>query len=240
MTIITKPVSNCENTRLKKDESFNFKEKLLKFESRHFKRDATIPRPFLRVDDSIGLFFIASPWGDEKASHLAFEEIVRNLKAMREDREATTPFEKLEVLNPLENDLRIATLFANDKIFRTLNDQEYSSSLELTILMRHQRQIVWLTSGGHQIQYLHRGFKSNVCGQMAHQECPLPSHMMGIDRTCWLSCGSFQFQEDSKIIVISDSAVTIPPAAEFGVELNELANFQTSRPVSFWVVAPVF
>ncbi len=192
---------------------------------RHFKKDFSIPRLASRVENDLNLVLLATPWGDESAAEIAFDEITTYLKTSHDDTEATSAYEKMETLNHLENSLRSALLVANEKIFRTVNKAEYISAVELTAVIRHKHQVAWLTSGGHQIQIKTQLSSSIICGAVPHLTCPLPSHLVGIDRTCWLQCGSLDYQPQMKIHIFSDGAVQPLSGTEYPV---------SNKTTSFW------
>ncbi|MFN8945535.1 MAG: hypothetical protein ACK5WZ_13040 [Pseudobdellovibrionaceae bacterium] len=191
---------------------------------RHFKKDLLIPRLSLREEKDMGLILLATPWGDESATTLAFDEIIGHMKSSQDDTEATTAFENIEILNQLENDLRTAVLIANEKVFRTINGAEYVSALELTIVIRRKHQIAWLVAGGHQLLIQNGNHFSIICGAIPHPTCPLPTHLVGVDRSCWLQCGSLNRDQGQHISVFSDGAAQRVPD-QFPV---------SNRPVSFW------
>lgn len=192
---------------------------------RHFKKDFAIPRLASRVESDLDLILLATPWGDDTAANVAFDEIIGYLKTTHDDTEATSAYDKMETLNNLENNLRSALLVANEKIFRTINQAEYLSALELTAIIRHKHQVAWLTSGGHQIQMVNQASFSTICGAIPHASCPLPSHLVGIDRSCWLQCGSLDYQPQMQMMVFSDGSVQPFTGGQFPV---------SGRSTSFW------
>lgn len=192
---------------------------------RHFKKEFAIPRLVSRIENDMGLVMLATPWGDESATSLAFEVIIDYLKSSQDDIEATTPFEKMEILNKTENDLRAAVLLANEKIFREINRGEYVSALELTLILKSKYQMTWLTTGGHQLQIRSGDFAALVCGSLPHPSSPLPSQLMGVDRHCWMQCGSCNSNSQLEFIVNSDGSVQASPTNSFPA---------SPRPVSFW------
>lgn len=201
----------------------------MKLNHRHYKKDRLIPRMISRTENDLNLVLLATPWGSEAATQLAFDEIITHLKSHQEDIEATTAYEKIETLNQQENDLRSAVLLANEKVFQNINRSEYISALELTVLWQRKHQITWLTSGGHQIQVHTPHFFSTVCGAIPHSHCPLPPHLVGSDRFCWVQCGSFNKEQGLKCLVFSDGAVQ-----------SKAEHPESSRAVGFWAAEVLF
>ncbi|MDZ4660082.1 MAG: hypothetical protein SGJ18_00550 [Pseudomonadota bacterium] len=190
----------------------------MKFQERSYSGKIFRPRPEIYFSDENRLLIVATPWGPRSAAKKVSQIILDYFSAAAQDMEATSPFEKLSCLSPIANNLRIATLLANDKIFREENKTEYTSGVELFAASIEKNDVVWLQVGHPNVLLARTG--KGVIPLGSHVDLaldiaagskilpPLPSQLIGLDMSCNLTIGSFRPQINDKLILVSRSAMS--------------------------------
>lgn len=190
----------------------------MKFTERSYSGKMFRPRPEIHFSAENKLLIVATPWGVRSGAKKTVETIVDYYSSSQQDLEATSPFEKLSCLSPTANALRIATLLANDKLFREENKNEFQSGVELFAAAINAYDVSWLQVGHPNILLGRKGrgliplgshvdLSLDVSG--SHKVlAPLPSQMLGLDPTANITIGSLRPQPDDRILLISRSAMT--------------------------------
>ncbi len=175
------------------------------------------PRPEIYFSEDTRLLVVATPWGARSGAKKTVEIIVDYYTSSLQDMEATSPFEKLSCLSPVANSLRIATLLANDRLYREENKSEFTVGVELFIAAIDRYDIVFIQVGHPNILLARKGRGLIPLG--SHMDlaldisgtnkvlAPLPSQMIGLDPNANMTIGSFRPQTNDQIILISRSAM---------------------------------
>lgn len=172
-------------------------------QTRQFKNSNPIPTPIIRLNDDFKLLLAATPWGSPQASETAFGEVEQYLSAALQDSEVTTPFEKFEFYQARVNELRISMMLANEKIYRTLNREEYISALEITILHFHHQTLNWCSVGNHQLSLLREGELESIAVQSSANTCGFPDVMLGLYHQCLPRSGSLVLKPKDRLFLQS-------------------------------------
>jgi hypothetical protein len=187
----------------------------LKFEERPYSGKTFRPRPEIFIDPQSHLVVVATPWGPREAARKVIDRIGDYLSLAREDREATSPIERLSCLSTQANNLRIAALLANEALYRDDNRSEYRSGVELFAAMLEENEFVWVQAGNPQILLGRRGRNLLPLGSQVDLSFDLstgseilpalPGHLLGLDNTLNLSINSFRARAGDRVVLLSHS-----------------------------------
>ena len=219
------------------------------FNERPFSGRTFRPRPEIYLDSAGKTLIVATPWGPREAARKVIDRMNDYLSLAREDMEATSPFERVSALSMHANRLRIATLLANESLYREENRDEYRSGVELFAAVLEEDELVWLQCGNPQILLSRAGRKPLPLGSQIDlsfdlSEGPdllpgLPSQMLGLDSSLNLSLNSFRARSGDTVALISHSHL---PEGVFGMKGADVNVDALSRMIAasspnhaFWV-----
>lgn len=222
----------------------------LTFEERPYAGKTFRPRPEIHIDEAAQSLIVATPWGARSAAKKVIERMNDYLSLAREDDEATSPFERLSCLSNQANNLRIATLLANEAVYREDNTQEYRSGVEVFAALLDENEVVWVQAGGphillgrHGRTLLPLGSNIDLSYDLSDQETgwlpPLPSQLLGLDSSINLNINSFRSHPGDRVVLLSYSHL---PELLFSLpdeqrELEPLSKrLATEQPdMAFWL-----
>ena len=219
------------------------------FTERPFSGSTFRPRPEIFLDQETKTLIVATPWGSRESARRVIERMKDYLSIAREDAEATSPFERLSCLSTHANRLRIATLLANEALYREENKNEYRSGVEVFAGILEDDEFVWLQNGNPQILLSRPGRKPLPLGSQIDLSFDLsegsellpglPSQMLGLDSSLNVSLNSFRARPGDKVALISHSHL---PEAVYGLQDSQLTVESMSRLIAtacpdhaFWV-----
>lgn len=206
------------------------------------------PKPHIYEDES--LLVILSTWGVGDQASRIVDEIVKYVSAATGDVEVTSPFEYVTSLSKEANYLRVATLLANDFVFRGENRSEYTSGYEVIILLKTDDQLTWAHVGGPHL-LLKRAQRplvplvtqydlSTELSKTIQLLPPLPSKLLGMDSSCQIVCGDTHIQTHDQLVLTSCSY--LPPAfwvesQETSINLEKATHWMTQADpeTPFWI-----
>jgi hypothetical protein len=221
----------------------------LAFSERPFSGTTYRPRPEISIDADGKTLIVATPWGPREAARKVIDRMNDYLSLTKDDIEATSPFERLSCLSIHANRLRIATLLANESLFREENRNEYRSGVELFAGILEDDEFVFLQSGNPQILLSRAGKKPLPLGSQIDLSFDfsegtdllpgLPSQMLGLDSSMNLSLNSFRARPGDRIALISHSHL---PDSVFALDSDDVTVDSLSRLMAgaspnhaFWV-----
>jgi hypothetical protein len=219
------------------------------FEERPYSGDFFRPRPEIHFDNSSGLLIVATSWGAREAGRKVIEHMLDYLKLVDDDVEATSPFERLDCLSGTANNLRIATLLANEALYREDNQTEYKAGVELFACSFFENEMAWLQLGHPQVLFCKgQGFPCCVGGstdlafEMSSHVTPLPplpNSLLGLSASLNLSIGQQRINSSDKLVLMSHSAL---PAEIYQLPTSQITLdaliSQVSKPnrnEAFWL-----
>lgn len=219
------------------------------FSERPFSGTTFRPRPEIYLDAETRTLIVATPWGSREAARRVIDRMTDYLSLAREDVEATSPFERLSCLSTHANRLRIATLLANESLYREENRTEYRSGVELFAAILEEDELVWLQAGNPQILLGRAGRKPLSLGSQIDLSFDLsegtellpglPSQMLGLDSSLNLCLNSFRARPGDKLALISHSHL---PDVVYTLGDDQLTLDSISRQIAnaspdhaFWV-----
>ncbi len=173
------------------------------------------PKIFITEDES--LLIIATAWGATESAQKVITLMSDYLQAAKNDLEVTTPFEYLSCLSNTCNHLRIASLLANDMLYRDDNQDQYRSGVELFAAVKKHSEISFVQLGSSNAFLLRpqmnpipltTGFDLSSDLSQGEYLPPLPANMLGLDTTCNLQISSFKAQPTDQILLINRSFLT--------------------------------
>lgn len=222
---------------------------MLKMEERPYAGKTFRPKPEIHIDSDMGLVIVATPWGAPSAARKVIERMTDYLALAHQDNEATSPFERLTCLSSHANDLRIASLLANEVLYREENRHEYTSGVELFAAIIAESEFVWAQVGNPQIllsrpgrDLLPLGSQIDLAFDLSEGQSllsPLPAQLLGLDPTVNMNINSFRARRGDKLVLLSHSH---PPESLYATKDDEIQIDSMSRAlarlhpdVAFWL-----
>ncbi len=220
-----------------------------KFESRPYSGSSFRPRPEVYADADTNLLLVATPWGARSSAKRVIDKILEYYTLAKGDREVTSPFERLTCLSTAANNLRTATLLANEMLYREDNRNEYRAGVELFGASFVDNEFVWLQVGQPQILLSREGERLMPLGGYVDLSLDLsegkellpalPNQLLGLDSTVNVSMNSFRAKPGDRIILMSHSS---PPPLLYGLGRETLTLDHISRvlaksdpDLAFWI-----
>ena len=208
-----------------------------KFAYRPYSGKQFRPTPEVHIDDKT--LIVATPWGNRDAGKKAIDRILEYLILCNEDREATTPFQRLSCLSAGANNLRIAALLANESIFREDNRVEYRNGVELFTMSLSEGELIWIQIGQPQILLARKSRQViTLAGAMdlsfdmsdGEELMPsLPNQLLGLDSSLNLTINSFRPQNEDQLVLLSHSQL---PREIYQLSSNEFELDHMSQQLS--------
>lgn len=218
------------------------------FEQRPYSGKNFRPRPEIHLDSEAKLLIVATPWGPRTTARKVIDRMLEYFLNAKQDREATSPFERLSCLSDAANNLRTAAFLANEMIYREENQDEYRTGVELFTASFEDNEFVWLQTGNPQIllarknrHMLSLGTYVDLAFDLSERELlpALPNQLLGLDSTLNLTINSFRAQDDDQIILLSHSSVpkTVYNLKESEISLDSLSRAlaHTQPDVAYWL-----
>lgn len=184
-----------------------------RFEERSYGGKLFRPKPEVHIEEDGSLGIIATPWGPRSGARRAIDIMKDYILSARQDMESTSPFQKLTVLSPLANSLRVGVMLANDSLYREENRSEYVSGVELLVFSHFSGEMAY-AQVGHPNLFLARGGQPwtplttqiDLASEFSHGEKPLPplpQNLVGMHTTTNLNVSSFRVQPSDRLIFLS-------------------------------------
>ncbi|MCB9027217.1 MAG: hypothetical protein H6625_12920 [Bdellovibrionaceae bacterium] len=207
------------------------------------------PQPIVIEDLEKSFLSIATPWGAKTTAEKSSEIIQEFYQSARGDQEATSPFEFVTSLSQEANDLRMAILFANEKICNSVNQSEYLSGCEFLTMTQVGNEVHFVQIGQPAIYLLRNGIPllpmachidmSMNFSSRKELLSPLPTQLLGIESSIDFSVNTFIPQSRDKILFLSR---TFAPSsflnisyenANMDVLVNAMSKENPENP--FWI-----
>jgi len=212
------------------------------FQQRFFSGTAFLPRPVVDIEKGTNTLIVVTPWGSPDLAKTTIEVIKEQLSTSGDETAVTRVTKYVEGLSDDANHLRSAALFANEHLFLKDNLNEYIGAAEIALITIQDQMISWAQIGApHVLLCNDRGFQP-ICytpdwsGQM-RQSSPLVSKALGLERSCYLNCGTHRFEKTDQLFLISRS--TLPakiysnPQTDFNKMSRILIDHDGDSP--FWI-----
>ena len=221
----------------------------LKLDERSFSGKTFRPRPEIHVDVQSRLAIVATPWGPRAAAKKAIDRMTEYLALAREDREVTSPFERLSCLSGPANNLRIAAMLANEVLYREENADEYNCGVELFACVIDEGEMVWVQAGNPHIllarpgrALLPLGSQVDLAFDLSEGDSmlpALPSQLLGLDSTLNLNINSFRTRPGDRVLLLSHSHLPeilfTMKEADASLDSISLAVAKTHPEIAFWI-----
>lgn len=188
----------------------------MKFQNRSFVENKNYrPKPLVYFNDDSHLLVVLTPWGSGEYAESALQTIVNYLSSTRDDREATSPFQKIPSLTPQANALRTSILLVNDQLYKNQNKKEYVDSFEIFVGILKEKEFSWI-SYGHPHILLSRQNKTILPLSLDLDHAldlqrdnrslpPLPRSLVGVQSYLELPVKSFVPQANDQLVLINRS-----------------------------------
>lgn len=209
---------------------------------------SSLPKPEVFFDAQEKLLIVATPWGNPSGAKKIVTTIADYYLATKTDKEATSPFRRLDYLSTAANNLRIATLVGNEMLYREENRNEYRSAAELFVGTYSENELVWIQLGAPSVCLHRKGevllplrVQLDLASELESSLLalpPLPSQLIGISPEPNISVQSFCPRETDSLVLVSRSWL---PGKIFGLEPNIEIFSQLSKTLAehsdepFWL-----
>jgi hypothetical protein len=197
------------------------------FEQRFFSGTLFVPKPVIEFERASNTLIIATPWGPSEQAQRVIEIIKEQISsdgAPTAETAVTRVARHVEGLSDEGNRLRTATAFANEQLFLRENTSQYTGAVEVAVISIQNQFLSWVQLGSpHILLRNQKGFQP-LCytpdwSWQLHQKSPLVSQALGLERSCYLNCGTHRLQKGDDILLISRSTL---PAQIYAAEDNRL------------------
>ncbi len=212
------------------------------FRQRFFSGQNFLPRPVIDIEKRTNTLIVVTPWGSPDIARTAIDVIKEQMAASGDETAVTRVSRYIEGLSEEANHLRSAALFANDHLFLRANGKEYTGAAEIALITIRNQYLSWVQLGAPHILLCNdRGYQP-VCytpdwSWQLRQSAPLVSKALGLERGCYLNCGTHRFDRNDQIFLISRS--TLPPTlyASPQANLEELSRLlvEENAEAPFWM-----
>lgn len=207
------------------------------------------PKPILRWEIENQFLMVATNWGAIDSAHKILDEIAKYVTAAQGDVEVTTPFEFLPQLSPQANALRIATLLANELIFRSDNRNEFVAGIELCLILKTKSQLSWLQVGQPHL-YFKQGASLiqplSIIPDLSFDHitpnkatAPLPKDMLGTESILMPHVGHCLVHPNDQLLLISrpQAPADLGLLTQNSIDLKEitLSLTQENQDSPFWL-----
>lgn len=206
------------------------------------------PKPLIFSQSDGSLIVVVTPWGQPEHAQKVMDEIVNYVSATSGDVEVTSPFEFLTCLSDDANYLRTSLLIANDQLYRSENKNEYLSGVEAVVLMKNKQKVSWAQIGSPHILIKKTNMSltpyaidfdlSFDLTKNNNLLAPLPGKLLGIDRSCQISCGDINVDDGDQLLLLSSSLLpaALWVACSDGVDLDKVTKAMVSEQAEmpFW------
>lgn len=200
----------------------------MKFDHRIYSGSSFRPKPEIHFDENGGLLIIATPWGSRSSAKKAIETITDFVHSSVDDPDFTSPFSIMSCISSLANHLRIAVMLTNDTIYQEDNRDEYTTGVELLVLMKKGPQIAWAHVGhpailldrpGHDLQPLstHYDLSMNFSGKDSELP-PLAGEFIGVYPTSNINVQTMHCMPGDSLVFLSRTAI---PASFYASQDNQ-------------------
>jgi hypothetical protein len=194
------------------------------FKQRFYSGQNFLPKPVVDIEKTTNTLIVATPWGSPELARSAIHMIKDQIGTVSEETEITRVTQVIEGLSDEGNQLRSAAMFTNENIFLRDNAKEYTGGVELALISVQNQFLSWVQIGTpHVLLRNDRGFHP-ICytpdwSWQLKQKAPLVSKALGMERSCYLNCGTHRFEKQDHIFLISRSTL---PAQIYGFENSDL------------------
>ena len=183
----------------------------MKLTERSYSAKNLRPRPAIHAEPDGSLLIVSTSWGSSENAQRVNEDIVKYVQAALADVEVTSPFEFLTCLTDETNYLRIATLIANESMYRSDNKSEYAVGVETLILLRRGSMLAFAQVGsphfliqreGRHLAPVSVGYDASLeIGGTQEDLAPLPQQLLGVDAALNVRCGDFRIEDSDRLIL---------------------------------------
>ncbi|MCB0420841.1 MAG: hypothetical protein KDD61_07585 [Bdellovibrionales bacterium] len=202
----------------------------MKFDHQIYSNNLFRPKPEIHFSPDENLLIVATPWGNRNSAKKAIQTISDFVNSSVDDPDFTSPFSIMSCISSLANHLRIAVMLANDTIYQEDNKNEYTTCLEIVVIMKNGPQISWAHVGHPQIFLSRQGLASQPISthydiSLNYSEPnriapPLAGEFIGVYPTSNINVQTIHVHSGDSLLLLSRSEV---PESFFGKQTSQLS-----------------
>ncbi len=214
----------------------------MQFKQRFFSGQTFLPKPVIDIEKTTNTLIVATPWGAPELGKSAVEMIKEQIGSVSTETEVTRVTQVIEGLSDEGNQLRAAALYTNENIYLRENAKEYVGAVEVAMVSVQNQFLSWVQIGApHVLLRNARGFQP-VCytpdwSWQLKQKAPLISKGLGMERTCYMNCGTHRFEKTDHIFLISRSTLPAKLYAQEKADLDTISKvlIDSDPETPFWI-----
>jgi hypothetical protein len=212
------------------------------FNQRFFSGQFFLPRPVIDIERKTNTLIVSTPWGSPELAKNSIDTMKQQIGSVSVETQVTQVTRAIEGLSDEGNQLRAAALYTNESIFLHENAKEYVGAVEVSMISVQNQFLSWVQIGApHILIYNDRGFQP-VCyapdwSWQLKQKSPLMSKALGIERSCYLNCGSHRFEKQDHIFLISRATLPAQMYLHENADLDSLSRIlvDSDPDTPFWI-----
>jgi len=206
-----------------------------------------LPRPDIIFDASAKFLLVATTWGRPGVGRRTARTIADYFLSSRNDKDATSPFRRLDYLSSMANNLRIATLVGSEMLYREENKTEYRCGIELFAACRYEEELCYLHIGQPSVILSRNGqgvlplsVRMSLSGELSsheHDLPPLPSQLLGVSPEPSITIESIRPQQDDKLILLNRSWIprTLLELSYDRVDMASISSALSTEDKPYWL-----
>lgn len=185
----------------------------MKIEERNYNTKQFRPAPKIYKSNEMDLITIITSWGEGGLTENINNEISKFIFAAQGDFEATSPFEFNSALSKDSNNLRMATLIANDMIYRSENRDDLRTCYEMIVLFKKKNQLSWVQVGNPNLVLLRDLVTPLSFSPPPGESCEgkvisLPNQFFGTEMHCYFQVGTIEIKENDKLLLFTENKLS--------------------------------
>lgn len=185
----------------------------MKIEERNYNTKQFRPTPKIYKSNEMDLITIVTAWGEGGLAENINNEISKFIFAAQGDFEATSPFEFNSALSKDSNNLRMATLIANDMIYRSENRDDLHTCYEMIVLFKKKNQLSWVQVGNPNLVLLRDlatplSFSPPPSTSYESKVISLPNQFFGTEMHCYFQVGTIEIKETDKLLLFTENKLS--------------------------------
>lgn len=173
------------------------------------------PRPEVYVSDDKNLVIIATPWGPEQVAKDFIDMVSTLMREGETDPDKTAVFLKSDSLDEQENRLRMSIMTVHEDLHDKYNEDTVTAGVEILCLIRNERRVTWFQLGApfttlirHKtVLPIHHPIDLSFDFSTQKTLPPLPKELLGLQNYVHLESGSFRWQKEDRLLLISRSYI---------------------------------
>lgn len=221
----------------------------MELESQNYGGQIFRPRPEIICDPDDAFVAVGTPWGEREVVNETLLHLRDLVLSSQGDLDITSPFEKVESLSSLGNQMKTAFRLTNEKILNEQNNGEYTVGMEVFAASKDHNLFVWGSLGSYHLLLNRAGSPLYLLdthhdltfelGKNSPLCPPLPCTLLGLHPTLQIPIQSLRLQPNDQFFILQRSYLppqlwTLPPESRTLPNLVDLLA-KDNPDLPFWI-----